>query len=84
MKRIGTLLQKALFGAPSGDNCAMRDNLTDPLEKIIHCDVLLLDKPIYFGNITRDLFTFPGKLTSEFIYSMNIDSDKMEQFGYFH
>jgi multimeric flavodoxin WrbA len=82
-------------------HCSMRDDLTSLLEKIIHCDVLLLGTPIYFGNITGqmvsflerllfsgmtyntgDRFTFPGKLTSGFIYTMNIDSDRMEQFGY--
>lgn len=81
--------------------CAMKDDLTDVLEKITRCDVLLLGTPIYFGNITgamlslmeRLLFssmtynaghrsTFPGKLSSGFIYTMNVPADAMEKLGY--
>lgn len=82
-------------------HCAMRDGLTDLLEAIASCDVLLLGSPIYFGNITSGMlsflerllfssmtynsgerFTFPGKLTSAFIYTMNVPSDMMEELGY--
>lgn len=82
-------------------HCAMRDGLTDVLEAIASCDVLLLGSPIYFGNITSGMlsflerllfssmtynagerFTFPGKLTSAFVYTMNVSSDMMEELGY--
>ncbi|MBE6828640.1 MAG: flavodoxin family protein [Ruminococcaceae bacterium] len=81
--------------------CAMRDDLTDVLEKIIHCDVLLLGTPIYFANITGEMLsflerllfsamtyntghpsTFQGKLSSGFIYTMNVPKDAMEKLGY--
>lgn len=82
-------------------HCAMRDGLTDLLESIASCDVLLLGSPIYFGNVTGTMrsfmerllfasmtynsggrFTFPGKLTSAFIYTMNVSSDMMDELGY--
>lgn len=82
-------------------HCAMRDDLTDVLEKIIHCDVLLLGTPIYYSNITGEMLSFlerllfssmtynaghnsifQGKLSSAFIYTMNIPSDAMEKRGY--
>ena len=81
--------------------CAMRDDLTDVLEKIIRCDVLLLGTPIYFGNITGEMLsflerllfsgmtyntghraTFQGKLSSGFIYTMNVPADTMASLGY--
>lgn len=81
--------------------CAMRDDLTDVLEKIIHCDVLLLGSPVYFSNLTGEMLSFlerllfsgmtynaghrlsfPGKLSSGFIYTMNVPSDTMEKLGY--
>lgn len=81
--------------------CAMRDDLTDVLEKIVHCDVLLLGTPIYFANITGEMLsflerllfsamtyntghpsTFQGKLSSGFIYTMNVPKDAMEKLGY--
>ncbi len=81
--------------------CAMQDDLTDVLDKIIHCDVLLLGTPIYFSNITGEMLsflerllfstmtyntghrtTFQGKLSSGFIYTMNVPKDAMEKLGY--
>lgn len=81
--------------------CAMKDELTDVLDKITHCDVLLLGTPIYFSNITGEMLsflerllfssmtyntghrsTFHGKLSSGFIYTMNVPSDAMEKLGY--
>ncbi|WP_326975178.1 flavodoxin family protein [Caproicibacter sp. BJN0012] len=82
-------------------HCAMRDDLTDVLEKITRCDVLLLGTPIYFSNITGEMLsflerllfssmtynigercTFPGKISSAFIYTMNVPADAMEKLGY--
>lgn len=81
--------------------CAMRDDLTDILEKVSRADVLLVGTPIYYMNITGEtqsflerLFfsgmtynsgyniTFPGKLSSGFIYTMNVPADTMERMGY--
>ena len=75
-------------------HCAMKDDLTSLLEKVIECDVLLLGSPIYFGNVTgemrsfleRLLFSamtynighgsvFKGKVSSCFIYTMNVPED---------
>lgn len=42
--------------------CAMRDDLSEVLEKITRCDVLLLGTPIYFGNITGEMLSFLERL----------------------
>jgi multimeric flavodoxin WrbA len=81
--------------------CAMRDDLTDVLEKVACADVLLLGTPIYYMNITGEMqsflerlffsgmtyntenrITFPGKLSSGFIYTMNVPADAMDRMGY--
>lgn len=43
-------------------HCTMRDDLSEVLEKIIRCDVLLLGTPIYFGNITGEMLSFLERL----------------------
>lgn len=82
-------------------HCAMKDDLTNVLGKILECDALLLGSPIYFGNITgemrsfleRLLFSnlsynegnrsvFKGKISSGFIYTMNIPEEFLKQSGY--
>lgn len=82
-------------------HCAMRDDLTDVLEKVLESDVLLLGSPIYFGNVTavirsfleRLLFSnlsyneghrsvFQGKLSSGFIYTMNVPKEFLKQVNY--
>jgi len=81
-------------------HCAMKDDLTEVLEKILECDILLLGTPIYFGNITgemqcfleRLLFSnitynehrsvFKGKVSSGFIYTMNVPEEFMKQVNY--
>lgn len=82
-------------------HCAMKDDLTDVLEKILECDVLLLGSPIYFGNVTgemrsfmeRLLFSnitynarhatvFKGKVSTGFIYTMNVPEDMLKQLNY--
>ena len=81
--------------------CAMRDDLTEVLERVTQCDVLLLGSPVYFSNITGEMLsflerllfsnmtyntghrsTFQGKLSSGFIYTMNVSADMMEKIGY--
>ncbi len=82
-------------------HCAMQDDLTNVLDRILESDVLLLGSPIYFGNITgemrsfleRLLFSnlsyneghpsiFQGKLSSGFIYTMNVPEEYMKQINY--
>ncbi|AET69559.1 multimeric flavodoxin WrbA [Desulfosporosinus orientis DSM 765] len=82
-------------------HCAMKDDLTNVLEKILVSDVLLLGSPIYFGNVTglmrsfleRLLFSnlsyneghrsvFPGKVSSGFIYTMNVPKEFINQVNY--
>jgi multimeric flavodoxin WrbA len=43
-------------------HCAMKDDLTNVLEKVLGCDVLLLGSPIYFGNITGEMHSFLERL----------------------
>lgn len=42
--------------------CAMQDDLTNILEKLTRCDVLLLGTPIYFSNITGMMLSFLERL----------------------
>ncbi|HBF39415.1 MAG TPA: flavodoxin family protein [Firmicutes bacterium] len=42
--------------------CAMKDDLTNILEKIAECDVLLLGSPIYFSSITGEMHSFLERL----------------------
>ncbi len=35
--------------------CAIKDDLTDVLNKIMECDVLLLGSPLYLGDITANM-----------------------------
>lgn len=82
-------------------HCAMKDDLTNVLDKILESDVLLLGSPIYFGNVTglmrsfleRLLFSnlsyneghpsiFQGKLSSGFIYTMNVPEEFLKQVNY--
>lgn len=43
-------------------HCAMKDDLTNVLEKILVSDVLLLGSPIYFGNVTGLMRSFLERL----------------------
>lgn len=86
---------------PFAGRCAMRDDLTDVLEKIMGCDVLLLGSPVYFGNLTGEMLSFlerllfsnlsyntgrrtvfQGRLSSGFIYTMNVPEDLMVKYNY--
>jgi multimeric flavodoxin WrbA len=42
--------------------CAMKDGLTDVLEKIIECNVLFLGSPIYLGNTAGAMCSFLERL----------------------
>lgn len=82
-------------------HCAMKDDLSGVLEKVLESDVLFLGSPIYFGNVTglmrsfleRLLFSnlsyneghrsvYQGKLSSGFIYTMNVPKDFLQQVNY--
>lgn len=39
-------------------HCAMKDDLSDCLEKVLKCDVLLLGSPVYFDNLTGEMLCF--------------------------
>ena len=82
-------------------HCAMKDDLSGVLEKVLESDVLFLGSPIYFGNVTglmrsfleRLLFSnlsyneghrsvYPGKLSSGFIYTMNVPEEFLQRVNY--
>ena len=82
-------------------HCAMKDDLSGVLEKVLESDVLLLGSPIYFGNVTglmrsfleRLLFSnlsyneghrssYQGKLSSGFIYTMNVPEEFLQRVNY--
>lgn len=43
------------FCRNSGGRCALNDDMTDILQKIIDCDVLVLSSPVYFYSICAQL-----------------------------
>ena len=45
------------FCKKSGGRCAFNDDMTDILQKIIDCDVLVLSSPVYFYSICAQLKT---------------------------
>jgi multimeric flavodoxin WrbA len=79
----------------------MKDDLSDCLEKILECDVLLLGSPVFFNNLTGEMLcflerlffpnlsynadnrsVFKGKISSGFIYTMNVTEEIMKQRNY--
>ncbi|MDR0309239.1 MAG: flavodoxin family protein [Candidatus Methanoplasma sp.] len=42
--------------------CAMKDDLTEVLEKAMSCDVILMGSPIYVGYITGEMKSFMERL----------------------
>ena len=38
--------------------CAIQDELKPVLEKVLDADVLIMGSPIYYGNVTGELFSF--------------------------
>lgn len=82
-------------------HCAMKDDLSDFIERVLGCDVLLLRPPVYFNNLTgerlcfleRLLFSnfscnegntsvFKEKISSGFIYTMNVPEETMKHRNY--
>lgn len=59
------------LGGKSFGRCALRDDLTEVLEKVLTADGVIIGAPIYFGDVTgmvRNLFEriwFPGLLYSK-------------------
>ncbi len=43
-------------------HCALKDDLSYCLEKILECDVLLLGSPVYFDNLTGEMLCFLERL----------------------
>src|SRR5665647_343573 len=43
-------------------HCAMKDDITSILDKILECDVLILGSPIYLGNVTGEMHSFLERL----------------------
>lgn len=87
--------------SPFAGRCAMKDDLTDVLEKVLECDALLLGSPVYFGNLNGEMLSFlerlffsnlsydtdhrsvfQGRLSSGFIYTMNVPKDIMVKNNY--
>lgn len=81
--------------------CAMKDDLSSCLDRILECDVLLLGSPVYLNNLTGEMLCFlerllfpnisynagnpslfKGKISSGFIYTMNIPEEIMKQTNY--
>ena len=43
------------FCKKSGGRCALNDDMSDILQKIIDCDVLVLSSPVYFYSMSAQL-----------------------------
>lgn len=42
--------------------CALKDDLTQVLEKVTHADAIILGSPVYFGNVTGEMRSFMERL----------------------
>jgi multimeric flavodoxin WrbA len=49
-------------GSKCNGLCAMRDDLTNGLKRILECDALILGSPIYFGDVTGEMRSFLERL----------------------
>lgn len=49
-------------GSQLNGKCAMKDDLTEVLDKIHNSDILLLGSPIYLGNVTGEMRSFYERL----------------------
>lgn len=49
-------------GTKLSGSCALKDELTPILEKVMQCDVLILGSPIYLGDITSMMRAFLERL----------------------
>ena len=59
------------IGSPSLGKCAVQDDLTPILEKILAADVVLFGQPIYFGHISSGMWALLERL---WFAGMNYDS----------
>lgn len=51
--------------------CAMKDGLTNVLEKVVETNALILGSPIYFGTVTGEMRSFMERLLFPYlVYSM--------------
>lgn len=55
-------------------HCATQDDLTEVLDEIMRCDVLLLGSPIYLGDVTGEMRSFMERLIF-----MNLSYEKSRQ-----
>ena len=63
--------------SPFVGHCAMRDDLSPVLEKVITSDVLILGSPIYLGDITSEMRSF----LERFVFmNLSYDKDKITNF----
>src|SRR5208282_355434 len=56
-----------LVGGKSYGKCALKDELTPILEKILSADALILGSPIYVGTATGEMRAFLERLLYPFI-----------------
>lgn len=67
--------QCKLLGGPSYGKCALKDDLSAPLEDALHADVLILGSPIYFSDISGMMRCFIERLYFPcFVYDKDYSS----------
>lgn len=63
------------LGSPSYGKCAVKDEITPVIDKLLEADVIIFGSPIYFGNVTGMLRSFEERLFfSNFVYDKNYSS----------
>ena len=91
---------KLKCGASYG-KCAIKDDVTEILEKLSNADGIVMGSPVYFGGASgifrcfmeRLFFPYlkysapassiaPKQLKMNFVYTMNVPAEVMEQYGY--
>ena len=55
------------IGGKSYGKCAMADDLTPILDKILEVDAIVLGSPIYFGNVTGEMRSFMERLVFPYL-----------------
>ena len=55
------------IGGLSYGRCAVKDDLTPILEKVLETDILILGSPIYFGSVTGEMQSFLERLQFPFL-----------------
>ncbi|AJA46941.1 multimeric flavodoxin WrbA [Clostridium pasteurianum DSM 525 = ATCC 6013] len=58
-------------------HCAMKDDLTEVLEKVVSSDVLIMGSPIYLGNVTGQMRSFFERLI---FMNLSYDEGKLNNF----